>query len=314
MSKPKVSIITPLYNTEAYIEQTLCSILAQTLHEIEIIVIDDGSTDNSGAIVERLAQDDKRIQIYYQPNSGQSSARNAGIERAKGEFLYFMDSDDLLEIDTLELCYKRCCADRLDFVIFDAETFNDEGYLGVWIDYHRAHEFKDGVYRGVDLLKKLLDSKIYRASPCLSLIRTSFLNSINLRFYPEIIHEDELFTAILYIEAERVGAIDREFFKRRMRIGSTMTTNFSERNLNCYMIVLSELKRYTIKLTPDKRDGINQVISFIINAIIYNASTLPFNTRICLLKEIIGNYLHQIKLRSIMILLFRSIISKMKGR
>ena len=108
MNNPKVSVIIPVYNTEAYVEQTLRSIMGQTLRDIELIVVNDGSTDGSLSVLERIATGDDRIRRYTQPNKGLSQTRNAGIARARGEFIYFMDSDDLLEPDALERCYERC--------------------------------------------------------------------------------------------------------------------------------------------------------------------------------------------------------------
>ena len=112
MNNPKVSVIIPVYNTEAYVEQTLRSIMGQTLRDIELIVINDGSTDGSLSALERIATGDDRIRLYTQPNKGLSQTRNAGIDRARGEFIYFMDSDDLLEPDALERCYERCQSGR----------------------------------------------------------------------------------------------------------------------------------------------------------------------------------------------------------
>ena len=97
--------------------------MGQTLRDIELIVVNDGSTDGSLSVLERIATGDDRIRLYTQPNKGLSQTRNAGIARARGEFIYFMDSDDLLEPDALERCYERCQSDRLDFVFFDAESF-----------------------------------------------------------------------------------------------------------------------------------------------------------------------------------------------
>ena len=118
----KVSVVIPVYNTEKYVRQAVESVMYQSLKELEIIVVDDGSTDKSLSIVEKLGDTDKRIQIYTQANQGQSIARNRGISHAHGEYIYFMDSDDLLEEDALELCYHKCKEEKLDFVFFDALT------------------------------------------------------------------------------------------------------------------------------------------------------------------------------------------------
>ena len=94
MDKNLVSVIIPVYNTEEFVEEAVRSIMNQTLQEIEIIVINDGSTDGSLSIIERLAKEDKRIRTYTQQNQGLSATRNKGNEYAQGKYIYFMDSDD----------------------------------------------------------------------------------------------------------------------------------------------------------------------------------------------------------------------------
>ena len=189
MNNPKVSVIIPVYNTEAYVEQTLRSIMGQTLRDIELIVVNDGSTDGSLSVLERIATGDDRIRLYTQPNKGLSQTRNAGIARARGEFIYFMDSDDLLEPDALERCYERCQSDRLDFVFFDAESFGTTASDAAWFDYRRAKYFGTEVCDGTDLLRRMLALHCYRASACLSFIRTAYLRGLGLRFYPGILHK-----------------------------------------------------------------------------------------------------------------------------
>ena len=102
---PKVSVIIPVYNTCNYVQEALESICRQTLTDLEIIVIDDGSTDGSREVIDKIAATDSRIQVYGQTNQGLSVTRNEGLKYAVGEYIYFMDSDDLLEPDALELCH-----------------------------------------------------------------------------------------------------------------------------------------------------------------------------------------------------------------
>ena len=98
-----ISVIVPVYNVEAYLEKCVNSILHQTYENIEVILIDDGSTDNSGAICDALAADDSRIKVLHKSNGGVSSARNLGISVASGAYICFVDSDDWLDIDYFEL-------------------------------------------------------------------------------------------------------------------------------------------------------------------------------------------------------------------
>ena len=99
MDAPKVSVIVPVYNCEDYIARCIQSLLAQTLREIEIIAIDDGSTDKPGAILDRYAEKDQRLRVFHQKNGGVSAARNKGLQYAQGTYIGFVDGDDYVEPD-----------------------------------------------------------------------------------------------------------------------------------------------------------------------------------------------------------------------
>ena len=115
---PKVSVIIPVYNVEKYLRECLDSVVNQTLKDIEIICINDGSPDNSLAILEEYAKKDSRIIVISQENSGVSTARNVGIDLAKGDYLYFIDADDYAEPDLLELSYQKALSTQCDIVNF----------------------------------------------------------------------------------------------------------------------------------------------------------------------------------------------------
>lgn len=126
---PKVSVIIPVYNVEKYLRQCLDSVINQTLTDIEIICVDDGSTDSSLAILEEYASKDDRIKILKQQNAGAGVARNTGLTIAKGEYLYFFDSDDFLELNALEKLYQQAICVSADICIFkfkDYDSLNDD--------------------------------------------------------------------------------------------------------------------------------------------------------------------------------------------
>lgn len=106
MNNPLVSVVVPVYNVASYLEQCLDSVVNQTYKNLEIILVDDGSTDGSGAICDRYAEKDSRIQVIHKENGGLSSARNVGLERITGEWALFVDSDDWIELNTLELLFE----------------------------------------------------------------------------------------------------------------------------------------------------------------------------------------------------------------
>src|SRR5690606_22590995 len=99
---PKVSVIIPVYNTENYLRECLDSILAQTFTDFEVLLINDGSTDSSGKICDEYAEKDSRIKVFHKENGGVSSARNLGLDNAKGEWICFVDSDDEILQDALQ--------------------------------------------------------------------------------------------------------------------------------------------------------------------------------------------------------------------
>jgi len=122
---PKVSVIMPVYNSSKYLEETLNSILSQTLKDIEIICINDASTDSSLDILKAFSKKDSRIKIINNDkNSGPGYSRNLGIELANGEYLEFLDSDDIFEKDMLEICYNECIKEQIEIAILPVDSFN----------------------------------------------------------------------------------------------------------------------------------------------------------------------------------------------
>jgi glycosyltransferase involved in cell wall biosynthesis len=121
----KISVILPVYNAERHLEQCLDSIIGQTLKDIEIICIDDGSQDRSPEILQKYALIDRRIRIITQENSGAGAARNKGLSVAKGTYLSFLDADDFFEAGMLEAAYLKCLNSDADFLVFRSDYFND---------------------------------------------------------------------------------------------------------------------------------------------------------------------------------------------
>lgn len=125
MSYPLVSVIIPVYNVENYLKECLDSVLNQTYKNIEVIVINDGSTDKSLHILEDYSSKFNNIKIIDQENSGQSVARNKGLENAKGKYIYFLDSDDYILPDTLKKLIKKLEMNNLDIIRFAARPFSE---------------------------------------------------------------------------------------------------------------------------------------------------------------------------------------------
>lgn len=297
----KVSVIIPVYNTALYLKEAVCSVVNQSLKDIEIICVDDGSTDNSLEILKDMATTDCRIFIAHQNNQGQSIARNTAMQYAKGRYIYFMDSDDVLELDALSQCYEYCERLLLDFCFFDGEIMLEEGARPLSWDYHRTSLYtEDTIYNGAELFNKMIDTATHRAVPWLWLVRKSYIDKICLSFYPGIIHEDELYSVLLFLQAKRVGCLKRSFVHHRIRCDSTMGKKYSLRNVYCYFTVLDELKIFT-KEHSQYQHITKKYYCYTINAVLNTAFVLNLLDKVkTFLKLIACGYIQYVDTISIL--------------
>jgi len=224
---PKVSVVIPCYNVENYVVECLKSICNQTLQEIEIICINDGATDRTLDILLNAASADDRITVLSQENSGLAFTRNQGVKAASGKYIYFMDSDDLLETDALEVLYNTAEKDRLDVVYFDAISFFESEELAnaqsSYLTYYiRKHDYTS-IVSGIDLLCNMTKHHEYRESACLQFINREFFIREDLWFIPGILHEDNAFSFKTILSAQKATHIPKTFFHRRVRGNSIVT-------------------------------------------------------------------------------------------
>lgn len=310
MEAPKVSVIIPVYNTQEYVRQAVQSILAQTLKELEVIVVDDGSTDNSLGILTQLSSKDSRVHVYHQANRGQSVARNVALTHATGKYIYFMDSDDLLEADALEQCYHKCEAQALDLIFFNADILNKDQHSSMALSYNHGQWLDEQhVERGIVVLDNQLRENHFTPSPCLFFIRAALLRERNIGFYPGIIHEDQLFAVRLFLAATRVMYINRAFFHRRLRSDSTMTTRFAWRNMRGYLTVTRELCRLSRRHpNTDTQAVIDRHLRQMLDAAVWEAHVLPWRQRMRLLYICLTRYNKYVSKRTLTVLVVKSMI------
>lgn len=242
---PVVSVIIPVYNVEKYLDECISSIVNQSLREIEIICIDDGSTDSSLRILEYWEEKDERIIVRTQPNSGQSVARNAGLSASQGKYIYFMDSDDILEKDSLKILVNELEARQLDLLFFNGKSFCEEDIHQSIIErykifYTRKNEYPL-IYTGLDFFYHTYSNGDFLPSPCFQIGRRDFLIQNNLKFLPNILHEDELYTFSGLMVAQRVGYIKDVLYNRRLRANSVMTTQGLFKNVYGYFRISVEM-------------------------------------------------------------------------
>ena len=208
----KVSVIIPVYKAEPYLRDCLDSVVNQTLKEIEIICVDDGSPDNSAAIAAEYQQRYDNIKLIRQENGGPSKARNAGLDAAAGEYICFLDSDDTLEVRALEKLHGIAADRELDILHFNTKpVFLNEQLREKNAKMEHYYDRGDsycGLCTGQTMFVRMRQDNKQRPSVCLQLMRRGFLEETGIRFYPGIIHEDNLFTFQCAMMAQRVASVN----------------------------------------------------------------------------------------------------------
>ena len=251
----KVSIIIPVYNTGKYLSELVNSIFSQSLRDYEIIFIDDGSTDNSLEIMKQYERKDKRVIVLSQMNQGQSVARNIGLKNASGEYIFFVDSDDLISKNCLEKLYNICKLNNLDICYFNATAFFESEDIREknksYEKYYLRKGTYSGIYTGLGMLSQMDKFDDYRTAVWGQFYKKSFLIEYQISFYNGIIHEDNLFSLLCSVYARKVMHIPETYYYRRVRSNSTMTKNKSMRNVVgyfiCYVIMCEKCLEYEIK-------------------------------------------------------------------
>ena len=223
-----VSVVIPVHNTAEFVGDALGSIREQSHGDLEIICIDDASTDDSLAVLRSQAAEDDRIRIVeMRVNIGLGSVRNVGLQHAAGEWVYFFDSDDVLERDAIEALVERATLDALDVLHFDASPFSEEvapdrleGYRRY---YRRGGEYA-GVWTGRDLFAAMAAADDWKPSMCLRLLRRSWLLASGIRSPEGVLHEDQLHAFRIAMAQSRAGYLARALFHRRLRADSITTS------------------------------------------------------------------------------------------
>lgn len=226
----KLSIIIPVFNTEKYIKECLDSILNIKVSNFEVIIIDDGSVDSSALIIKEFQKDFKNIFYFYQENSGQGAARNYGISVSNGEYIYFMDSDDIINSIKFTESFNYLEKANLDAFFFDGESFLDnsnnklENNVNV-SNFNYLRKRKYGQFNsGEDLYVELSRNKDFLVSPCLYIVKRDIYVKNDIKFPIAMKHEDEVFTMKMMFYIGSCIHNNEVLFLRRLRTNSTMTT------------------------------------------------------------------------------------------
>ena len=242
-----VSVIIPVYNVEKYLPACLDSVLGQTLRDLEVICIDDRSPDRCGEILDRYAARDGRIRVIHMPeNHGQGYGRNRGLERACGKYVYFLDSDDMIEPEAMEELSALADRDGLDAVFFDnTDLFEDEELKKIYTPpLPRTGTYRDGVYVGSDLLDDFIRQNEWTCYPQRTFWRRSFLLEEGILYPENVKHEDEYFAFAGILAAGRTRYVRKRYFILRTRPGSVMTGGMSAKDLHGYLMNFYYMNRF----------------------------------------------------------------------
>lgn len=233
----KVSIIVPIYNTEKYLIKCLDSLVNQTLTDIEILLINDGSTDNSQKIIDEYVKKYPNIcRCFRQENSGQACARNVGINSARGDFIAFVDSDDYVDITAYEKAYDFAIKNDLDIISFDFFKEDEkQNYVS-----ESSYYYFDGY---PDDIKYVLNE----TSAWNKLIRKKVLDDNNIRFTENIIYEDLELIPRLALYTSKIGYLKDQLYHYIIRENSTMRQKKYNIKLNCIFKVMESLKKNFIE-------------------------------------------------------------------
>lgn len=246
MGKPSVTIIVPVYNCASYVAECLESLKAQTHADFEAIVVDDGSQDDSlDRIFETIGEDARFTVLPQAENRGLSAVRNIGLEHAHGEYVVFLDSDDYLREDALQLLLERAQSQMLDDLFFNGESFYEERDLeGLYTEDFDHRDSFDDVYTGRELYASFVERDQFFTSAAMHMVRRSLIEDAGIRFWEGILHEDILFTFQVIALSQRSSFLNEPLYKRRWRADSIVTRGWTWRNIDGHFVSMYAIRRW----------------------------------------------------------------------
>jgi glycosyltransferase involved in cell wall biosynthesis len=293
MNTPLVSIVVPVYNIETYVSECLESALCQDYPSLEVIVVNDGSTDGSCEIVRRFADLHQNLVYIETSNQGLSTARNLGLEAARGQYVLFLDGDDHLELRAVARCVEAMVSNRVDIVLFSSRPFADgSGEMLSRAAARRDSRLVDKVMSAETFLLRSLQFGNYMPSACLYMFDRRLIESI--RFLPGILHEDNLFTAQLLLEnsSAPVVGISDALFNRRVRLNSITTMKKTHAHAEGFFQVAEHLSEIRVAQSGQGREALTWLAQFALkealSALQKAASTVSISARVRAMRVLFG--------------------------
>ena len=246
-----VSVVLPVYNVERYLAESVDSVLGQSYRNLEVILVNDGATDDSPKMCDRYAEQDDRVRVIHQENGGISCARNRGLDAASGEYVYFLDSDDYIVEGAVQKMVDKAESDELDVLLFDRIIVEKNG-LPRQKQQLRTREYP-GVHRGRVLFADMRENSDFRAHVQMIFMRRGFLLESGVRCIEGALHEDIPFSFLLMMQDGRCGVLPDPLLRKRQRPGSVMTTRQTIENVTGCLRGLEQMIRYWIDHESDAK-------------------------------------------------------------
>ena len=218
-----ISVIIPVYNVKPYLRMCADSVFSQTFRNLEIIFVDDGSTDGSGELCDELAAEDSRVRVIHQANGGLSAARNTGIDASTGAYLYFLDSDDAISPVTIVHLWTACVRTKADVAVGDFIRFSEEAVP------EERRKFTSEAFGTEEALRRMLMNEGFGHQAWGKLFRRSLWE--NYRYTKGILYEDYAVIYDVMLGAKKAAAVTDALYFYRMQAGSIMHSRIGERNL-----------------------------------------------------------------------------------
>ena len=235
-----ISIVIPVYNAERYLKRCLDSVLNQTHTNWEAICVDDGSKDNSGVILAEYAKKDERIKIITQQNGGAAKARNTGLREAKGEYIFFLDSDDELEPNCLAVLFREVNMHPNVEMVVGANLTIDDTVNSRKVVYGEPCYVESNGWVRFEYFK---DESTFYVVPWNKLIVKSFLIENSLFFKEGIIHEDEYWSYYLYKKLRNISIVEQVTYLHFVTPNSVMSTNTVQKRAETLSLILHDMMR-----------------------------------------------------------------------
>lgn len=270
--EPKVSVIIPVYNVEKYLRECLDSVLGQTLKEIEVICVDDGSTDSSLDILREYEKRDARVKVLTQPNTNAGAARNHGLQYARGKYLSFLDSDDFFDAAMLEKAYERCERDELEIVVFRSDQFVQQTQKyqpAPWTIRKELVPQKD-VFSFREIEKDRL--KCFVGWAWDKLFLRSFVEEHQLTYQEQRTTNDMFFVFAALSQAQRIGTMEDILAHQRKNSTGTLSVT-REKSWDCFYHALNMVSDY-LKKTGTWEWMEQDFANYTLNATSWNLSTI----------------------------------------